>query len=650
MERYAGRFGLLKRLGKGGMGEVYLALDLSNGAEFALKRISRRADAPPPATLQREFEALARVRHPVVVRVIELGFDFEGAPFLLMEYVPGWPADEVLRPGDWSALYYVAARVAAGLEAIHAAGILHGDLKPSNVLVVPSPAGGRPRDVRIVDFGLAALRGRDAEGHRGTAGFTAPEVVRGEAPSPAADLYALGTTLYAIATGRAPFEGTDAGSVLRRQQAGPPSALALEEVGVPSGLAQLILQLTAPAAIERPRAAADVRRTLEALNSAARSSFAERLQSERLVGRDLELSRLDREWRRAAKTARALFLRGDAGVGKSALLAELANRGQMDGRSVIRLVAAAASEPGAVWRQLLRRLAADARVDITDALESRLREALDSPGAENDEAALSALVARACEWCKAIAARGAPTAVIVDDSENLDPASRSAMRRLMLAAEAAPALWVIARRVSGEDAPEDERLLTAAHAAAELRLAPLTKADIGALMSARLQVEAPAALVDVAWERAAGHPGLTLEWLRSAAQAGGVLEDDFGVRVDADRLATVPIAAGFEASRLERLMGLPSESQRAAEVLAFCQRPRAIEYLRRVAPELGERDLERLLEEGLAGRDAEGGWTLSPPALATPLRQRTGAERRQELHRAILAAGELGALEEYRHR
>src|SRR5512134_2194657 len=116
-ERLAGRYELLKRLGAG--------------------------TATPAAELtRREFEALTRLRHPAVVAVRELGFAPDGTPYYTMEYVPGLAADRALARGDWPSFFFVAAQVAHGLEALHAAGVIHGDLKPSNLLVVPGPAPG----------------------------------------------------------------------------------------------------------------------------------------------------------------------------------------------------------------------------------------------------------------------------------------------------------------------------------------------------------------------------------------------------------------------------------------------------------------------------------------------------------------------------
>ena len=222
--RFAGRYRILRTLGRGGMGEVFLALDLTSGAECALKRLTPREALDLP-DLRREFEALTRVRHPAVVAALELGLDEAGAPFYTMEYVPGRTADAAIARGDWAAVCFVGAEVAHGLEALHPAGVVHGDLKPSNLLVVAGAApGGRPAAVRMLDFGLAALFGADNLGHHGTPGFAAPEVVRGEAASAASDLYGLGSTLYALATGRPPFGEERPSSALRRQRAGPPPA------------------------------------------------------------------------------------------------------------------------------------------------------------------------------------------------------------------------------------------------------------------------------------------------------------------------------------------------------------------------------------------------------------------------------------------
>src|SRR5882672_3363058 len=118
IERFAGRYALLKHLGRGGMGEVYLARDLSTGTECALKRMIAGSSRLPADLLRNEFRTLARVRHPAIVGVHELSLSPDGVPYFTMDYVPGLPADRALRPGDWAGFFFVAAELARGLEAL----------------------------------------------------------------------------------------------------------------------------------------------------------------------------------------------------------------------------------------------------------------------------------------------------------------------------------------------------------------------------------------------------------------------------------------------------------------------------------------------------------------------------------------------------
>jgi serine/threonine protein kinase len=129
IEIFAGRYRLLRRLGKGGMGEVFLARDLTNGGECALKRLSPDAAF---AEVRHEFEILTRLRHPAVVSVLEFGTAPDGTPYYTMEFVPGLRSDHAIALGDWPSLFFFAAEVAQGLEALHSLPVFHGDVKPTN--------------------------------------------------------------------------------------------------------------------------------------------------------------------------------------------------------------------------------------------------------------------------------------------------------------------------------------------------------------------------------------------------------------------------------------------------------------------------------------------------------------------------------------
>src|SRR5258708_20539560 len=111
IERFAGRYALLQHLGRGGMGDVYLARDLTTGAECALKRLRLVGGRDNAGMLEAEFRVLAGVRHPAVVRVFELGFAADGHPFFTMEYVPGLRADRALARGDHAALGFALVQL-----------------------------------------------------------------------------------------------------------------------------------------------------------------------------------------------------------------------------------------------------------------------------------------------------------------------------------------------------------------------------------------------------------------------------------------------------------------------------------------------------------------------------------------------------------
>jgi serine/threonine-protein kinase len=202
----AGRFRILGLLGKGGMGEVYRALDLTLNQPVALKFIApgTHRDEAALARFRNEVRIARQVSHPNVCRVYDIGV-IEGQNFLSMEYVDGEDLASLLRrigrlPSD-KALEFTR-RICAGLAAAHERGVLHRDLKPANIMI-----DGRGH-VRITDFGLAALAG-DVQGgeiRSGTPAYMSPEQKAGKEVTTRSDIYALGLVLHEMFTGRRPGE------------------------------------------------------------------------------------------------------------------------------------------------------------------------------------------------------------------------------------------------------------------------------------------------------------------------------------------------------------------------------------------------------------------------------------------------------------
>jgi predicted Ser/Thr protein kinase len=217
----AGRYRIIALLGKGGMGEVYRADDLTLGQPVALKFLPDEAtrDAGLLDRFKNEVRIARRVSHPNVCRVYDVG-EVEGHTFFTMEYVDGEDLASLLRrigrlPEDKA--LDIARQLCAGLAAAHAKGVLHRDLKPANIML-----DGRGQVV-ITDFGLAGVADQiqGAEVRSGTPAYMAPEQLAGKEVSTRSDTYSLGLVLYEVFTGRRPFsegstktkkEGTSGGT------------------------------------------------------------------------------------------------------------------------------------------------------------------------------------------------------------------------------------------------------------------------------------------------------------------------------------------------------------------------------------------------------------------------------------------------------
>jgi serine/threonine-protein kinase len=230
-----GDFEIHDELGRGGMGVVYRARQVSLNRPVALKMIlsGRLASESDRSRFRAESAAAAKLVHPNIVTVYEVG-EHDGRPYFAMEHVEGDTlarrlAGGPLAPRDAAA---VVAALADGVAAAHAQGIIHRDIKPSNVLM---PAGARPAAAKITDFGLAKhITGNGtpltASGAiLGTPGYMAPEQAAGRGDvGPAADVYALGAILYECLTGRPPFaaaNAVDALFMVIEQEPAPPRLL-----------------------------------------------------------------------------------------------------------------------------------------------------------------------------------------------------------------------------------------------------------------------------------------------------------------------------------------------------------------------------------------------------------------------------------------
>jgi tetratricopeptide (TPR) repeat protein len=270
------RYRVVRKLGEGGMGEVFLAHDEALGRSVAIKRLLTRG-APNlherRERFLREGRKLARLKHPHIVKVFDI-LDAMDPPAIVMEYIEGWslrayiagsgalPPRQVVRLG---------LQIADAMAEIHAHGIVHRDLKSENVLV------DRAGNATVTDFGIARAAGDEtltAEGAiLGTPGAMSPEQMSGKDAGEASDLFLLGILLYEALTGKRPFRGTRDEILLALSTYEPPSPIACNPA-VPEGLSNLVDHLLKKMPMSRPRSFRKVVETLKQIGAELDSESA----------------------------------------------------------------------------------------------------------------------------------------------------------------------------------------------------------------------------------------------------------------------------------------------------------------------------------------------------------------------------------------
>ncbi|HEU4412435.1 MAG TPA: serine/threonine-protein kinase, partial [Polyangiaceae bacterium] len=338
---------LVRLVGRGAMGSVYLAEDRVLARQVAIKFV---ATLEPNELARRHFEnearAVARVDHPNVISIYRAGV-LEDRPYLVTEYVRGEPLDQVPVPMPWAKVLSIGIDLARGLAAAHRKGVLHCDIKPQNAILTEDG------NAKLVDFGLARLtQGRAGEGRpevgspgraegagakqttptgdgliRGTPHFMAPELWRREPPSKRSDVYGLGALLFFLAVGVCPFEGVAAHELWRHVQRVDAPPLRSLAPGADARFAAIVDRCLRRAPSERYASGDDLREALEQLKRRSvdvpppsgnpyrglRAFDAD--QRALFRGRDVEIGVvLDR-----LRSESLVVVTGDSGVGKSSL-------------------------------------------------------------------------------------------------------------------------------------------------------------------------------------------------------------------------------------------------------------------------------------------------------------------------------------------
>ena len=227
----ADRYRILRRLGKGGMGEVFLAEHLAIERKVAIKTLGANLHDKPELAdrFLKEAKTSSRVRHPNIVDITDFGHTDRGAPFFVMEYLEGEDLKSVLRREGalpWPRVRAIGLQICAALAAAHAQGVVHRDMKPDNVFLVRQ---GDLEVVKVLDFGIAKIVGGDGSQETtqtgvllGTPEYMSPEQAQDMPLDARSDIYATGVILYRLLTGRVPFQAKAFMTVLAKHINEPP--------------------------------------------------------------------------------------------------------------------------------------------------------------------------------------------------------------------------------------------------------------------------------------------------------------------------------------------------------------------------------------------------------------------------------------------
>jgi tetratricopeptide (TPR) repeat protein len=324
----ADRFELRRRIGAGGMGEVYEAFDRETAEVIALKTLVR-ADGDTLTRFKREFRALQSTSHPNLVNLRELVRDGDHW-FLTMELVRGSHFLEYVR-GDVDKLRAALHQLVQALRVLHDGGLIHRDIKPSNVMVSNE---GR---VVLLDFGLVTALDparQSVEGRAiGTVEYMAPEQAVGRSITEAADWYAVGVMLYEALTGDVPHTGHPLEILIAKQQSEP---RAVEEIvpDAPGDLAALCRALLRIEPADRPTGT-EIERRLGIQADAHRRTPVSRSSGGVFIGRERELAELAASFERARSEPVVHVIVGESGIGKSQLVARFTRMLQEDDPSLL---------------------------------------------------------------------------------------------------------------------------------------------------------------------------------------------------------------------------------------------------------------------------------------------------------------------------
>ncbi|WP_049524499.1 Stk1 family PASTA domain-containing Ser/Thr kinase [Streptococcus pseudopneumoniae] len=258
---FAGRYRIVKQIGRGGMADVYLAKDLIlDGEEVAVKvlRTNYQTDPIAVARFQREARAMADLDHPHIVRITDIGEE-DGQQYLAMEYVAGLDLKRYIKehyPLSNEEAVRIMGQILLAMRLAHTRGIVHRDLKPQNILLTPDGTA------KVTDFGIAVAFAETSltqtNSMLGSVHYLSPEQARGSKATVQSDIYAMGIIFYEMLTGHIPYDGDSAVTIALQHFQKPLPSVIAENPSVPQALENVIIKATAKKLTDRYKSVAEM--------------------------------------------------------------------------------------------------------------------------------------------------------------------------------------------------------------------------------------------------------------------------------------------------------------------------------------------------------------------------------------------------------
>ena len=638
------RYQIIDKIGEGGMGAVYRALDRLTGREIALKRVtvdvrnlkstSLTATNDMRFALAREFKVLASLRHPHIISVLDYGFDDDGQPFFTMELLEN--SETVVRFAADKSLdtqIDVWVQMLQALAYLHRRGILHRDLKPDNVLV-------KSDVVKVLDFGLAVPRDQieSNEGVVGTIAYMAPEVLMSGDVSEAADLHAVGIIVYELLAGKHPYDTSNFQTII---QGITLESVDVEHLPVNPELKSILAGLLIKDVRERYHNAGDV---LTLVTDAAdradhhetptiRESF---LHGAAFIGREREFDLLN-DALTAAQDGQgsAWLIGGESGVGKSRLLDELRTHAMVSGVFVLNGQSiTGGGAPYHTWHDVIRLLSLQTELSDLEAgvlksiipdLEQLIGQTIpDAPDIEDDGAQVRLLTVIEDIFRK----QTKPMLLLLEDLQWAGN-SLNVLERLSRRVGEMP-LMIIGSYRHDEYPTLPDILPQMEH----MKLERLEKDAIERLVEGMVgRNENQPEVVDLLQRETEGNIFFIVEVMKTLAEDAGQLD-----RVGTRTLPSSVFSGSIQTIIQRRLDRVPGEARPLLEISAVAGRELDLKLMSVIFPDL---DLDRLLVLCLEATvlEVQGEtWRFAHDKLREGLLLELSDDRRRDLHRTIAEA------------